>query len=715
MFRDMRALAIFIALTSPVALCPGLAQADPAPTPVHAGPQAAPPVHAPDPTLNEQLDGRRHISGCPVGMSCTPQEVLREFELESFPPPGQSPWIDERTPPGSAIEAASPRHVTRPSELRPDAPWLDHLAMPDLPVTWTKRLVDYLVFYKDDPRGHAIMADWLKAQGRYRDMILAHLRAAHLPEDLLYDAMIESSYDPMDSSGAGALGLWQFMPAGGKIYGLREDHWVDERRDPLRSTIAVVDYWRDLYARFGNWEMVLAAFNAGYGAVLTSMARYNTNDYYQLCSLEDGLPWETCLYTPKVLAAAIVGHNRALFGFADVVPDPPEQYEEVAVPVSLPLSVIARAAGASADDLKALNPQLRRGRTPPGESGYVVRVPVGAKAEVERRLADLAGAWKGYDAYVLAHGERLEDVATMYGISLAKLRRLNDVPDGAVVPGGTTLVVPHLSDAERAKNAARAKANLIASGIDGKPGQPLLVPVPDKDQTVPGKRRVFYRVVEGDTIAGIADALDISARDLAAWNAIDPDTKLVPRLVLQAWVEPDFDAAKHQVALLDPADLQVVTRGSAEHLDLAEQRTGRERVEYVADGKETLAEIAKKFGMTSHDLARINQISYDTVLAKGDKVTVYEVVDPSASPRAKAQWKKMSRRARRAARRAAAEARNAQTPTHETKHDEDAKPVAAKHDDAKPAAAKPVAVKHDDGAEHDDAPVGPITTPSQIR
>ena len=401
--------------------------------PVHAGPQAAPPVTPAPRSGAGDADARRSrpacraVRGCDVDAPCArPSEVLREFELETIPPAG-SPWLDERTAPGSHLEADRPRDVKHPSELRPDAPWLDQLELPDLPVKWTQRLVDYLVFYKSDPRGRAIMESWLAAQGRYRDMILAHLRKAHLPDDLLYVAMIESSYDPEDSSSAGALGLWQFMPENSLIYGLRRDRWVDERRDPYRSTIAQMDYFLDLYQRFGDWAIAMAAFNAGYGAVLRSVARYNTNDFYQLCEYENGLPWETCWYTPKVLATAIVGHNRAAFGFDKLKELPAEHWDEVAVPVSMPLAIIARAAGASEGDIKALNPQLRHGRTPPGDAGYVVRVPAGARAEFQRKLVELETEWNGYDAYVVAHGERFEDVATTFGISSSAAARLNDV------------------------------------------------------------------------------------------------------------------------------------------------------------------------------------------------------------------------------------------------------------------------------------------------
>ncbi|HET9626136.1 MAG TPA: LysM peptidoglycan-binding domain-containing protein [Kofleriaceae bacterium] len=620
------------------------AHADPIEPPIHAGTQAAPPVRPGEPALRQELDGRRAIRGCAADERCArPGDLLREFELEAFPAPGASPWLDERTPPPSKLEASAPRIVKRPSELRPDAPWLDQLELPDLPVKWSQKLVDYLVFYKDDPRGRSIMESWLVAQGRYRDMIVAHLRKAHLPEDLLYVAMIESGYDPGDSSSAGALGVWQFMPEGGKIYGLREDRWVDERRDPLRSTIAQMDYFADLHQRFADWHIALAAFNMGYGAMLRSIARYNTNDYYRLCEYENGIPWETCLYTPKILAAAIVGHNRAAFGYDKVTPAPAEAWEEVAVPQSVSLAALARVANASEAELKRLNPQLRHGRTPPGEAGYVVRVPVGSKAETQRRIVELESDWKNFDAYVIAHGERFEDVATTFGITVSQLRKLNDVARDGEIAGGTVLVVPRISDDQRAKNRAKAKANLHASGIDQREGEPLLVPVPDKNLVVEGKRRVFYRVVSGDTLSEIARVLAVKTADLVAWNGLDVDANLHPQMVLVAWVAPDFDPVKRAVNLLDDTQLLVVTRGSPEHLDLAEARTGRVRTEYVAQGKEKLSEVARKFGMGSHDLARINRISYDTVLTKGQTVIVYQVADPGRSKRADEQWRKTPR------------------------------------------------------------------------
>jgi membrane-bound lytic murein transglycosylase D len=171
--------------------------------------------------------------------------------------------------------------------------------------------------------------------------------------------------------------------------------------------------------------------------------------------------------------------------------------------------------------------------------------------------------------------------------------------------------------------------------------------VPDKDFTIAGRRRVFYRVVSGDSVTSVAKAFDVKTREMIAWNGLDDDARIHPRMVLVAFVDRDFDADKHGIALLDESQIEVVTRGSEEHLDLAEERTGRVRTEYISKGDEKLSTVAKRFGMGSHDLARINRISYNTVLEKGQKIIVYQVVDRTRSERAQEQWKRTPK-ARRA-------------------------------------------------------------------
>ncbi len=130
--------------------------------------------------------------------------------------------------------------------------------------------------------------------------------------------MVESGFDPTIKSPAGAAGLWQFMPDAGKIYGLSVDRWGDGRLSPLRATAAGIGYLADLKKRFGSWELSLAAYNMGYGGALATIKRFNSNDYWELSRFENGLPWETTLYVPKIIAVAIVSRNPQVFGLDEI-------------------------------------------------------------------------------------------------------------------------------------------------------------------------------------------------------------------------------------------------------------------------------------------------------------------------------------------------------------------------------------------------------------
>ncbi len=648
-------------------------ETDAAPAERAAGAQALPPSPpAPQPAALVPDPGqRRAIRGCPLDQDCLGHALagLREFEIEAFAPnaaddsPASNPWIESDDPYGRAAGRAG--HLRRPaadhgarapepaqaaSTGTIDRAWLEKLDLPDLPMVWHERVIRYLEFYRDDPRGRNIMRGWLQRQGRYRDMILTRLRAAGLPEDLLYVAMIESSYDPSTTSRVGAGGLWQFMPAGGRIYGLWSDRWIDERNDPVRSTDAVLMYFADLHQRFGDWPLALAAYNGGYGAVIRAIARYHTNDYWQLIEYENALPWGTSMYVPKIVAAAIVGRNRAAFGFDDIGEAPAMTWDTVELPKSVSLSAVARAAGTSVDTIKELNPQLRRGRTPPTIQGYVIRIPAGSRALFSTRFAQLRGDWDDTDAYVVAHGERFEDVATTHGISRRRLAKLNGIEHESEVRGGTVLVVPRVSAEEREKNRAEADADLYISGAPrAEEGEPLLAAVPDPGQRVPGRTRVFYRVVTGDTVAGIANAFAVPIDALAEWNDLTPEAKLHPRMVLQVFVPEGWDQRAPDgapVALLDPDKLEIVARGSEKHLDIIEHRMGRERSIYRPEKAESFTEIGKKFGLEARDLARINRKSHRTVVEPGEEVIIYQVVDRSRTDRADDQ----AREARKAKR-----------------------------------------------------------------
>jgi membrane-bound lytic murein transglycosylase D len=583
---------------------------------------------------------RKAIRGGPVDLSRESQELreLREFEQATFPRagmraitpadgsvPGVGPGV--MNTPGSADEErggrlgpdAVPEALRSPAQRRPTVdpapptlPWLaslrllDNLGLSAAFVRFEAHVIKYLEFYKEDRRGRSIMASWLRRQGRYRALIEEALDRHHLPRFLLYVSMIESGYDPHDRSTAGAVGLWQFLPEGARIYGLRVDYWVDERKDPVRATDAAARYLGDLKARFGSWHLALAAFNAGYGAVLRAMQKYNTNDYWELCRHEDGLPWETVLYVPKAIATALVGENRSLFGYDELQEDPAIRYDTVSVTTTVSLAAAARAAGVPQEEVERLNPELRRGRTPPLPPGgtWPLRLPRGSGA---RFLASYDASKERLESYVVRFGERLDDIARARGISTGELRRINGVEESSEVRAGVTLLVPPLA-------AGARKAPLPGEEV-------VIVAVPDKNLVVPGRKRVFYRVIPGDTISAIARFFKVTQGELARWNNLDLEATLATKMVLDVWVNKDFDTS--QVALVDPARVRVVTTGSDEFFDLVETLRGRKRVIYLCRAGDTMQKVAKKYGLTAADLERINRLSKSTVLQPGQSLMVY--------------------------------------------------------------------------------------------
>ncbi|MBI1736320.1 MAG: transglycosylase SLT domain-containing protein [Candidatus Rokubacteria bacterium] len=220
---------------------------------------------------------------------------------------------------------------------------------------------------------------WLNRAGQYLGMIREILKSRGMPEDLAFTAMIESGFNPMAVSRAGAVGLWQFMAATGRRYGLRVDHWVDERRDPEKSTMAAAAYLGDLYKLFGSWWLAQAAYNAGEMNVLKAIRATGSNDFWVL-SQSRFLHQETKEFVPQIQAAAMIGRDPSQYGFAEA-DTTMTAFETVTVPAATDLNWLARTAGVSADMLRSLNPTLIRGKTPPGQP-YALRVPLGTGSGV---------------------------------------------------------------------------------------------------------------------------------------------------------------------------------------------------------------------------------------------------------------------------------------------------------------------------------------------
>jgi membrane-bound lytic murein transglycosylase D len=604
------------------------------------------------PPVEESASERRAVRGVPVDDGSESPELrdLRRFEEQAFPrsdpaKPGRESFGGDSAPAelGGVLrghwsgsgdlppEVRSPDSTARtsPPADDPDSDWLRTLRLPELPVRWDPQVLRYLDYFRADPKGHAVMAGWLRRAGRYRAMFEKTLDHYGLPRDLIYVAMIESGFDFTSRSRVGAGGIWQFMPSAARTYGLEISYWVDGRRDPERSADAAARYLKDLYVRFGNWPLVFAAYNAGYGAVLTSIGRYNTNDYWELCRHESGLPWESSIYVPKIMAAAIVGHNLEAFGFADVTPDAPYVFDRVDAPPGTTFASIARAAGTRPEVIASLNSQLLRERTPPDRAPTAVRIPVGTSTAFAEAFDRARGTADRVDTVVLRFGETIDEVARSRGLAPRELRKLNGVKDAGELRAGVTIVVPKrtaVAQKEKAtdKNGAKgadAPDKPESDASDSSEDDQVIVAVPDRVFIYEGRERVFYRTRDGDSIEEIAETFAVLPDDLIEWNNLDPTAKLQPKLILQVYVRKDFDPAG--VLIVDSSKVRVVTLGSEEFLELETARRGKRRVFYTAKSGDTLAKVGRRYGLTAGDLARINRFSYNTELHEGQKIVVY--------------------------------------------------------------------------------------------
>ena len=293
-------------------------------------------------------------------------------------------------PPNSRSPSQS--SAAAPTVSAPEAVWLASLKLPDLPVRIDARVVEYLRFYRDSERGRAIARQWAERRGRFVPAVQAELKRASLPLDLVWLSMVESGHDPSIRSPAGALGLWQFMPGTARLYGLEVDRWIDERHDPELSTLAAVRFLSDLFDRFGSWELAMAAYNMGPGGLDRAIQKYNTNDYWLLSRYEAGVPWETTLYVPKIIATALVMNNQRAFGLGDVVPAASAARDTVALEPGRTLTEVAQATGVPLASLLRLNPQLVASRAPPPDP-QLASAPAARQRGGAERSPRSADAW----------------------------------------------------------------------------------------------------------------------------------------------------------------------------------------------------------------------------------------------------------------------------------------------------------------------------------
>jgi membrane-bound lytic murein transglycosylase D len=316
----------------------------------------------------------------------------------------------------------------------------------DIPIVINEKVEEFIRYFQTTRRDRFVT--WLARSGRYIPIMTKLLKEHGLPEDLVYVAFIESGFDPYAYSRSKAVGPWQFIYLTGKRYGLRVNWWVDERRDPEKSTIAAAKYLKDLYETFACWYLAAAGYNAGEYKIVKAMKRYRTEDFWKLTKVRY-LKRETKNYVPLLIAAALVAKDPEKYGFADVEYQEPLRYEKVKVPELTSLSLIAKTCETSLEEIKELNPELRRGVTPPNETDYEIKVPF-RKKDLFLVAFEILRPFEKFEfrTHLVKKGETLKGIAKRYRVDLEPLLEINHLTKSSVIPIGKTLSIPLSKDEE---------------------------------------------------------------------------------------------------------------------------------------------------------------------------------------------------------------------------------------------------------------------------
>jgi membrane-bound lytic murein transglycosylase D len=366
-------------------------------------------------------------------MAADPTDTERSVPTPAAGPMAEASWNEVFGQPAEPL--ARPASFT--PVIEPERPAVS----PKPTAAYRVHLNEHVRFFLDRfQTGYrrAVVESWLARSGRYLPMILDVFQQKGLPEELVFTAMIESGFNPVAVSHAGAKGLWQFMAPTARLYGLRVDRWLDERLDPEKSTVAAANYLRDLYTVFGSWDLAQAAYNAGEVRVQQAIQRTGSRDFWRL-HRSPILLEETKNFVPAIHAATLISREPERYGFT-VIPEEPLRYEQVTVPKGSRLARLAGLSGVPLRDLEGLNPELRLKQTPP-DATYELKVPLGTARPVQLAL-ELDAAPRNIapaplsSVHIVKAGDTVWRIARQYGVSATQVARWNalDRPD-RIFPG----------------------------------------------------------------------------------------------------------------------------------------------------------------------------------------------------------------------------------------------------------------------------------------
>jgi membrane-bound lytic murein transglycosylase D len=426
-------------------------------------------------------------------------------------------FAEARTEPASLDELLQIAMFAPPADIRTwERVRADLAATPhDVDIPQNARVLSYVELFQGRLRSY--IHESLERGSQYLPMIFEVFEAEGLPLDLAFIPIIESGFKNNALSRASAKGPWQFMAPTAREVGLRFDWYIDERSDPEKATVAAAKYLKTLSRIFnGDWHLVLAAYNGGLGRVQRAMKAARTDDFWKLSASTRFLPKETREYVPMILAAMIVGRNPAEYGF-DIAGLAPLNYDTVTVAAPIDLRRVAEWTGASIDEIRALNPELRRWTTPVKEPEFTLKVPTGTGELFESRLVEASPAeFASLNWHTVRPRETLTQIAQRNRVGLLDLASANGLTRNARLTAGQQLVIPSSPSTLLATRTDRAAPAEVASRSIAAPAVVQAVARPPSP--------IVYQVKRGDSLYRIARLFDTTVEQIKAWNKLRSNT-----------------------------------------------------------------------------------------------------------------------------------------------------------------------------------------------
>ena len=363
-----------------------------------------------------------------------------------------------------------------------------------VPITYNQKVASIIKFFQKE--GRSSFQKWLNRISTYKPIILPILEEEGVPTEVFYLAMIESGLNPKAYSYAHASGVWQFISSTGKMYGLKKNWWIDERRDYEKSTRAAAHYLKDLFAEFGDWYLAFAAYNCGPMRVKKEMKRHQSDDYWKLSRL----PSQTRNYVPNIMAAIFIANDPQKYGFA-VLKEKIMKWRTINIEKSVSLEILSKCANLDIGILQIYNPELKQGTLPPLKEGetYTFRLPLQASSNFDSLLAEVE-AEVNVEIVFLDHkvkwGESLWLIAQKYNVRIQDIVSINKLARAKYIRPGQILQIPADGYDSYRKSAMRKSSD---------------------------SRQIYYTVRYGDTLSEIAIKYRTSVRKVKKWNGLRSD------------------------------------------------------------------------------------------------------------------------------------------------------------------------------------------------